>query len=102
MDKDEPVVAHNSKPSNGSLLGLEYVTPKSQTSHVGKVANSSNAVCQQCALNKNPALIQPAGCNMFNVQFNYNYNQALYPESWDSNFCVVFLHGSMEHLASDT
>jgi len=55
----------------------------------------------QHALNEDPALIQPAECNMFNIQLNYNYNQALDPESWDGNFHVVSLHRSMEHLASD-
>jgi len=39
--------------------------------------------------------------NMFNVQLQYNINQALDPESWDSNFRAISLHGSMEHLASD-
>ena len=38
---------------------------------------------------------------MFNIQLNYNPNQALDPESWDSNFHIVSLHGSMEHLTSD-
>ena len=38
---------------------------------------------------------------MFNIQLNYNINQALDPEFWDSNFRAVFLYGSMEHLVSD-
>jgi len=38
---------------------------------------------------------------MFNVQLPYNINQALDPESWDSNFRAISIHGSMEHLASD-
>jgi len=45
MDEDKPVVAHNSELSNGSQLGLEYATPKSQTGHVGKASNSSNTAC---------------------------------------------------------
>jgi len=80
MDEDKPVIAHDSEPSNGSQLGLEYMTSKSQTGHVGKTANSSNAACQQYALNKDPALIQLTGSNVFNIQLNYNYNQALDPE----------------------
>jgi len=81
IDKDKPVVTHNSELSNGSQLGLEYMTSKSQTGHVGKAANNSNVTCQQHALNKDPALIQPARCNMFNIQLNYDYNQALDSES---------------------
>ena len=29
IDEDKPVIAHNSEPSSGSQLRLEYVTPKS-------------------------------------------------------------------------
>ena len=46
IDEDKPVITYNSEPSNGSQLELEYITPKSQTGHVGKVANSSNIACQ--------------------------------------------------------
>ena len=38
---------------------------------------------------------------MFNVQLNYDIDQALDPKLWNSKFCVVSLHGSIEHLASD-
>ena len=57
------------------------MTSKSQTGYVGKAANNSNVARQQHALNKDLALIQPARCNMFNVQLNYDYNQALDSES---------------------
>jgi len=39
--------------------------------------------------------------NMFNVQLSYDNNQALDPESWNSNFHAISLHGSMKHLVSD-
>ena len=38
---------------------------------------------------------------MFNINLNYNINQALDPEKWDSDFHATSLHGAMEHLASD-
>jgi len=38
---------------------------------------------------------------VFNIQLNYDPNQALDPESWDGNFHAISLHSSMEHLASD-
>jgi len=44
----------------------------------------------------------PASKNMFDIQLNYDPNQALDPDSWDGNFHAVLLHSSMEHLASDT
>jgi len=39
--------------------------------------------------------------NIFNVQLNYDVNQVRDSDSWDSKFQVIFLHGSIEHLASD-
>jgi len=36
-----------------------------------------------------------------NVQFNYDPNQAMDPDSWDGNFHAVSLHESIEHLALD-
>jgi len=39
--------------------------------------------------------------NMFNVQLNYDINQALDSESWNSNFQAISLHGLMKHLVSD-
>jgi len=38
---------------------------------------------------------------MVNVQLSYNINQALEPESWNSDFHAISLHRSIEHLASD-
>ena len=38
---------------------------------------------------------------MFNIQLNYDINQALDPGSWDSNFQAISLHESIEHLVSD-
>jgi len=32
---------------------------------------------------------------------NYNINQALDPDSWDSKFRAISLHGFIEHLGSD-
>ena len=38
---------------------------------------------------------------MFDVQLNYDPDQALDSELWDGNFHAISLHGSMEHIASD-
>jgi len=38
---------------------------------------------------------------MFNIQLNYDINQALDPEEWDGNFHATLLHRTMEHLALD-
>ena len=38
---------------------------------------------------------------MFNIQLNYDPDQALDLKSWDGNFHAISLHGSMEHITSD-
>jgi len=38
---------------------------------------------------------------MFNINLNYNIDQALDPEEWDSNFHTTSLHGAIEYLASN-
>jgi len=38
---------------------------------------------------------------MFNIQLNYNIDQALNPESWDGEFHAVLLHRFIEHLVSN-
>ena len=55
----------------------------------------------QGILTAQPALNMPASKNMFDVQLNYNPNQVLDPDSWDSNFHAVLLYGFIEHLTSD-
>ena len=66
------------------------------------MTNSSTPVRQQCGPSMKPTLNQSAGCNIFNVQLNYDLNQGLDPDSWDGNFHAVLLYRSMEYLASDT
>ena len=39
--------------------------------------------------------------DVFNVNLNYNIDQALDPEEWDSEFHVTSLHRAMKHVASD-
>ena len=39
--------------------------------------------------------------NVFNVNLNYDIDQALDPEEWDGEFDVTSLHGAMKHVASD-
>jgi len=38
---------------------------------------------------------------VFNINLNYDINQALDPEEWDSDFCAISLHGAIEYLVSD-
>ena len=94
MDKDNPVVSSDS-------VQLKYTTPRSQNGQVSKAADNTKITCHQHISNKDLALNQPSVNNMVNIELNYNINQALDLESWNSNFCMVSLHSSMEYLASD-
>ena len=87
--------------SSNSSIQLKYVTQKSQQGQFSKIVMTMNAACQQYGSNKDPALNQPNVNNVVNVQLNYDINQALDPESWDSNFRAISLYRLMEHLTSD-
>jgi len=59
---------------------------------------------KQCGQNIAPALNNSTVDNsgeVFNIQLNYDTNQALDPDLWDSKFRTVSLHESIEYLASD-
>jgi len=94
MNENDPVT------SAGSIQ-IEYTIQEDQNGQVSKAANNTNNVCQQHVSNEDPALNQPSGNNVFNIQLNYNIDQALDPDSWDGEFYAVSLHGFMEHLASN-
>ena len=40
--------------------------------------------------------------NVINIQIAYNPNAPTEPELWSGNFQSISLHGSIEHIASDT
>ena len=96
MVEDDPVVMSNNPQ-------LEYATPSSQPHWVSKVSDLPSNVRPQHVNNTQPILnnCSTENRNMFNVQHPYDVNQALDPESWDSNFRTILIHGSMEYLASD-
>ena len=51
--------------------------------------------------NKEPIYSIHENNNVFNIQLNYDINQARDPESWNGNFQAISLHGSLEHLVLD-
>ena len=87
--------------SLGTQVNVEYMTPKSQVSQTSQAASVNPSSSQQHVSNEDTPLNQNTGSNVFNVHLNYDPNIALDPDSWDGNFHVVSLHGSMEYLASD-
>ena len=95
MVEDEPNVSSDSPQ-------LEYTTPKSQNNKVSETTDTTYNLRQQHVNSNTPALNTFADSNnMFNMQLQYNINQALNSEFWDGNFHTILLHESMEYLASD-
>ena len=56
---------------------------------------------QQYVLSEDPALNSTSSNNVFNINLNYNIDQVLDLEEWDSDFRATSLHEAMKHLASD-
>jgi len=56
---------------------------------------------QQCVSNEVPTSSTTSNNNMFDIQLNYDVDQALDSEEWDSDFHATSLHRAMEHLASN-
>ena len=84
-----------------SNFSLEYTTQEGQIHQVSKAADPTLNMRMQNVLTAQLALSQPSSKNVFNIQLNYDPNQALNPESWDGNFHAISLYGSMEYLTSD-
>jgi len=76
---------------------LKYATPNIQGNQVSKATDYTTNMRQQHVKCDAPALNN----NMFNIQLQYDINQVLDPESWNSNFQAILLHGFMEYLASN-
>jgi len=98
---DEHVTISNGMLSLNTHINIKYVTPKSQIDQTSQAASISHSVSQQHVSNEDPHHNQNTGPNVFNVQLNYDLNQALDPDSWNSSFHAVSLHDSIEYLALD-
>ena len=94
MDKDKSVT------SIGSIK-VEYAFQEGQKDQVSKVTDITNNMLQQHVLSEDPASSSTTSNSMFNIQLNYNINQALDLEEWNGNFHAILLHGTMEHLVLD-
>ena len=94
MNEDEPVTFIGN-------IKVEYVSQRGQKDQVSKVTDITNKMLQQHVSSKNPASSLTTGTTMFNIQLNYDINQALDLEEWNGNFHATLLYGAMEHLASD-
>jgi len=80
---------------------LSYATQKSQDNKSSRVADLSTNIGPQHVNNMKHAHSNQDNNNVFNIQLNYDINQAIDPDSWDGNFQTISLHGSLKHLALD-
>jgi len=94
MNKDEPVGSIDS-------IKLEYVSQGGQKDQVSMATDTTNNMMHQHVSNVDWASEPTSDNNMFNINLNYNINQALNPEEWDGEFHVTSLHGAMKHVALD-
>jgi len=79
---------------------LSYVTNDKETQSSRAAVLPKNIVPPHVN-NEEPMRNTHEDNNMFNIQLDYDVNQARDPESWNSNFQAISLHSSIEHLASD-
>ena len=92
--------------SNSESLELSYESTQEQAIRVSMAANQQDH--QQVPT-------RPLGCNneatpthgqheedVINIQLPYDCNAPTEPEIWSGSFHPISLHGSLEHLASDT
>ena len=94
MDKNEPVGTSNS-------IKLEYIFQGEQKDQVSTTTNTTRNTMHQCASNVDWASKPMPINNMFNINLNYDIDQPLDSEEWDSRFYVTSLHGALEHMALD-
>jgi len=94
IDEDEPVGFNSS-------IKVKFASQGGQKNQVSKTADTLNDMLQQHVPSKVLASNSIPGNSMFNINLNYNINQALDLEEWNGDFHTTSLHGAMEHLVSD-
>ena len=95
--------------------GLFYKTHQEQAICVSKAADLSNNILNKHVLIERPTSSPPHGQTVhpalgsphiedtvININLLYDPNAPMKPKLWNRNFHPISLHGSMEHLASDS
>jgi len=94
MDKDEPVGTIDS-------IKLEYVFQRGQKDQISMVTDITRNMMHQHASNEDRVSELMPINNVFNVNLNYDIDQALDLEKWDGRFHTTLLHEAMKHVMSD-
>ena len=92
------------KPINSSQLS--YTEQGEIEIQVSRATNHENKVRKQWGIENAPVLkstlVQHVDDDVINIQLPYDPNNPIEPKLWDGNFHPISLHGSIEHLASNT
>jgi len=94
MDENEPVGSIDS-------IKLDYMSQGGQKDQVSMATDTTSNTMHQCVSNMDWASEPTPDNNMFNINLNYDIDQALDLEEWDGKFHVTSLHGVMKHIALD-
>ena len=94
MDENEPV-------SSIGSIKLEYASQRGQKDQISKATDAASNTIHQCVSNKDWASSPTPDNNMFNINLDYDINQALDPEKWDGKFYATSLHRAMKYVVSD-
>jgi len=94
MDENEPVRSIDS-------IKLEYTSQGGQKDQVSMATDIASNMMHQHVSNVDWTSEPIPDNNMFNINLNYDIDQALDLEEWDGEFHVTSLHGAMKHVASD-
>jgi len=80
---------------------LSYITNNNQEIQSSRAAKLSTNMGPQHINNEELSHSNYMDNNVFNIQLNYDIDQARDSDSWNGNFQAISLHRSLEHLASD-
>jgi len=104
---DSPAPSHKTKQEKA--LCLRKVAETLNNTRPQKGNNETTSIQLECAGHDTPN--EPTPCatapsddddNVINIQLPYDPNTPTEPELWSGNFHLISLHGSIEHIASDT
>jgi len=99
MERNNDFVDKVVEPVNSSQLS--YITNNNQEIQSSRAAELLTNMGPQCVNNEELSHSNHEDNNMFNIQLNYNIDQAIDPDSWNRNFQAISLHRSLEHLVLD-
>ena len=84
-----------------SNLELSYETEQEKAQRVGMAANQQDNTRPLHVHNEAPPTYSQHKKEVINIQLSYDLQAPTKPDLWNGFFHPIFLHGSIEHFASD-